>query len=420
MKFTILTQYYPPEVGAAQNRLSHLASHLVSLGHEVTILTAMPNYPTGRIHVGYGGLLKHEWQGQVRVIRTFIYPSQSASLVPRLLNYLSFLGSSAILGSFLLKTSDYLLVESPPLLLGLAGVWLSRVKKAKLIFNVSDLWPESAVRLGVIRERSFAHRLSLRLESFCYHHAWIVTGQSQSILQDIEQRFPGQRTLLLSNGADTSIFHPQNYEEETRRLLTAADEFVVLYAGLHGLAQGLDQILEGAKALQSEGGYRFVFIGDGPCKQRLVLRAKSECIQNATFMDSIASSDMPRILLAADLIIVPLGLHIPGAVPSKLYEAMASERPIVLVANGEAADIVQRHKAGIVVTPGHISSLVDAIRNMRSDRELAAILSRNARLAAVKYFDRTQIARAFAGYLESGTFDRTNEAARRCEATARL
>lgn len=401
MKLVIHTQYYPPEVGAAPNRLSHLAEYFASAGHKITVLTAMPNYPRGKILEGYGGLLRREWRRGVRVIRTFIRPSQSADPVSRLLNYFSFVFSSALLGTFLLEPSDYLLVESPPLFLGLAAVWLSRVKTAKLIFNVSDLWPETAVRLGVIRENGLLHRLSLWLESFCYRHAWVVTGQSKGILQDIERRFPGQPTLLLSNGADTSTFHPQGTREETRKRFTTADEFVVLYAGLHGLAQGLEQILEAAKALQSDGGCRFVLIGDGPCKEKLAFQAKSEGIQNVTFLDPIPSSDMPDVLSAADLILVPLGLHIPGAVPSKLYEAMASGRPLVLVANGEAADIILLHKAGMVVTPGQISSLIGAIRKMRSDKELAVALSENARLAAVKYFDRTEIARSFAVYLES-------------------
>lgn len=418
MKLTILTQYYPPEVGAPQNRLSHLASHFVSEGYDVTVLTAMPNYPGGKIHQGYGGLLRQQQIGKVRIIRTLIYPSRSAALLPRLLSYFSFVFSSALFGSFLLKPSDFLLVESPPLFLGIAAVWLSRLKGAKLIFNVSDLWPESAVRVGVIRRESFAHRFGTRLESFCYRHAWLVTGQSRSILQDIEARFPDQATFLLSNGANTKVFHPQKRTEEARARLTRKNEFVVLYAGLHGLAQGLEQVLDAAQELHQEEGYRFVLIGDGPHKQSLVRKAQGSGLGNVTFLDSMPSAEIPELLAAADLVVVPLGMYIPGAVPSKLYEAMASGRPIVLVAGGEAAEVVLRHKAGIVVTPGQGPCLVQAIRDMRYNPELAVKLSENARHAAVRHFDRTQIAKSFVRYLKSrGTDWNQGDAEQHCEAS---
>jgi colanic acid biosynthesis glycosyl transferase WcaI len=400
MNLTILTQYYPPEVGAPQNRLSNLAANFAAAGHEVTVLTAMPNYPVGKIQNGYGGLLKREWQGTVRVIRTFICPSKSAALIPRLLNYLSFVFSSAVFGSFVLKPTDYLLVESPPLFLGLAGIWLSRLKRARLIFNVSDLWPESAVRLGVVRRDSVACKLAQRVESLCYRRAWLVTGQSQSILDDIVSRFRGQRTFLLSNGADTETFHPNRRSARVRARLSKNGEFVVLYAGLHGLAQGLDQVLEAAEVLCSEGDYRFIFIGDGPEKKKLMSKAYQNRRDSVEFMDPVPANEVPALLASADALLVPLRMHIPGAVPSKLYEAMASERPTVLVASGEAADIVQRYEAGLVVEPGDVSSLIRAVRQIRSDPALARSLANNARLAAVQHFDRARIARSFISWLE--------------------
>jgi glycosyltransferase involved in cell wall biosynthesis len=420
MKLTILTQYYPPEIGASQNRLSNLASHFVAAGHEVTVLTAMPNYPTGKIQKGYGKLLKREQRDGVSIIRTFIYPAQSAALVPRLLNYFSFVLSSALLGSFLLGASDFLFVDSPPLFLGISAVWLSRLKQAKLIFNVADIWPESAVRVGAIRQDSWAHLFGLRLERFCYRHAWLVTGQSKSILHDIERRFPHQSTRLLSNGADTTVFRPQNGTDAVRATLTSSNEFVVLYAGLHGLAQGLDQVVDAAKELQLEGGYRFVLVGDGPQKQSLVLRAQHSGIRNVTFLAAMPSAEMPSILAAADLVVVPLAMDIPGAVPSKLYEAMAMRRPFVLVASGEAAEIVRRYKAGIVVDPGHVSSLVQAIRDLHSCPELAQTLSRNARLAVVEHFDRAQIARSFIHYLESQIGVWSGQTEESCKAGSRI
>ena len=190
MRLAILTQYYPPETGAPQRRLSHLAGHFVRAGHSVNVLTAMPNYPQGQIFPGYGGLAQREERDGVDVIRTAIYPTQKTGFLPRLANYLSFVISSAAVGSFLMPRPDYLFVESPPLFLGLSGYWLSRLKSTRLIFNVADLWPETAVRLGVLREDSLAFRVSAWLERFCYRKSWLITGQSKSILENIAQRFP--------------------------------------------------------------------------------------------------------------------------------------------------------------------------------------------------------------------------------------
>ncbi len=400
MRFTILTQYYPPEIGAPQNRLSDLASRLVDAGHEVEVLTAMPSYPRGKVYPGYGGIFSREKNDGVQILRTFIYPTRSAAFLPRLLNYFSFVFASAFLGSLFMRRADYLLVESPPLFLGLSAIWLSWLKRAKLIFNVSDLWPDSAVHLGIISKESRAYAVSSRLESFSYRHSWLVTGQSNGILNDIRSRFPAVRAYLLSNGSDTKLFTPDRRTAKSRNRLTSDDKFVLLYAGLHGLAQGLDQILEAAKELQACENYRFVFIGDGPEKQKLIAKGKQQTSTDIVFMDPLLNHEVPELLAAADVLLIPLACEIPGAVPSKLYEAMASGRPLILVADGEPAEIVRQYQAGLVVLPGDVSSLAAAIRALRNDRDKAAQCAANARRAAVEHYDRAQIAESFIEYLE--------------------
>lgn len=400
MKFVILTQYYPPEIGAPQRRLSELAERMVAAGHDVTVLTAMPNYPTGKILPGYGGLLSQEEREGVRVIHTIIYPSQKASFLHRLTNYFSFVASSAFFGTFKLQRPDYLLVESPPLFLGFTGYWLSRIKRTRLIFNVSDLWPESAVRLGVLREGSRAYRLSAWLEAFCYRRAWLISGQSRSILSDIQARFPGRPTFHLSNGVDVSKFGSTHYAPEVRASLAGQAECVVLYAGLHGLAQGLDQVLETADHLRGQPAIRFVLVGDGPEKTMLVQEANRRGLDQVAFLAPRPASEIPALLAAADILLVTLKMHLPGAVPSKLYEAMATGKPVVLVASGEAADIVREHQAGIVVQPGDINGLTEAVRQLSEQPELRAQLGENGRKAAENYFNRDIIVTRFIHYLE--------------------
>ncbi len=406
MNITILTQYYPPEVGAPQARLSALARALARCGHCVTVLTAMPNYPTGKIQKGYGGLLMTEEQDGVRVIRTFVYATQKTKVLPRLGSYASFVVSSAVFGSVCLGPCDYVLVESPPLFLGLSGFLLSRLKGARLIFNVSDLWPESALRLGVVGAGSVAHRLGSWLESWCYRHAWLITGQSREIIESIRTRFPGCRTFHLSNGVDCSTFRPDRAAAGARRMLGTERGPLAVYAGLHGLAQGLEVLIEAAEFLPAECDLRIILIGDGPEKQKLVARAGNRCSRRIRFLDPRSHAEMPDLLAAADLVVVPLRSYIPGAVPSKLYEAMASGRPVVLMAQGEAARTVRESGAGVVVVPGDVGGLASALQTLAADAGLRWRLGAAGRVAAERQFDRARIAERFIEYLERQQVDR--------------
>jgi len=332
-------------------------------------------------------------------------PTQRTNYAHRLANYFSFVGSSAAIGAALDPgRSDYLLVESPPLFLGMSGAWLSRVQRARLIMNVSDLWPESAVRLGVVREGSLVHRASARLERWCYRRAWMISGQSREIVADIEARVPGCRTYHLSNGVEVSEFGPEHAGPDARAALGVDGDgsCVALYAGLHGIAQGLPQLLAAASTLQAERTpMDLVFIGDGPMKQDLQREAAARGLGRVRFLDARPPAALPPLLASADILLVPLGMPIPGAVPSKLYEAMASGRPVVLVATGEAAAIVREHDAGLVVAPGDAAGLAAALRTLRDDPIRRRALGENGRRAAVQFFDRSGIAARFIDTLEA-------------------
>ena len=402
MRVTILTQYYPPEIGAPQARLSELASALVRHGHAVTVLTAMPSYPVGRIYPGYGGVVRRERLSGVEVIRTPIFPTQRADFLSRLANYISFACSASLLGTFLLRRCDYLIVESPPLFLGLAGLWLSWRTRAAMVFNVSDLWPESAVRLGILRTGGVGYRLAEWLERFCYRHAALVSGQTKTIVQNIADRFPTCRTYHFSNGVNTRTFHPDRRTTAARAAFggNEADTCVALYAGLHGLAQGLDQVLDAADSLRADPRLRLVLVGDGPAKEKLMQNAHARGLRNVRFLKPLPSDQVPPLVAAADILVVPLATHIPGATPSKLYEAMASGRPVVLVAGGEPAAFVREHRVGIVVAPGDARGLVDALRTLSADAALRQELGANGRRTAEQLFDKHDIDNAFIEYLE--------------------
>jgi glycosyltransferase involved in cell wall biosynthesis len=399
VRIGILTQYYPPEIGAPQARLSELAARLKEHGHEVIVLSAMPNYPRGRVYAGYGGLSSREDQDGVDVVRSWIWPTLSTAVLPRTASYFSFVLSSLLVGTRRLPRLDVLITESPPLLLGLTGFALSRLKRARWVFNVSDLWPESAVVLGVLGSDSLSTRLAYSLEAFCYRRAWGVSCQSNEIRASIARRFPRVRTLSFFNGVDTQRFGPAPGSSDLREELGSGSAPLALYAGLFGIAQGLDQLLDAAERLKGED-LRIVLIGDGPEKTALVERAQRDGIDNVTFLSPRARDEMPDLLASADIAVVPLKGQIPGAVPSKLYEAMASGLPVVLVASGEPADIVRSAGAGIVVEPGDPESLAGALRHLARSPEERRQLGDAGRRTAVARFDRKRLCDDFIARLE--------------------
>jgi colanic acid biosynthesis glycosyl transferase WcaI len=401
MKILIHTQYYPPEMGAPQARLSELARGLKRRGFEVTVLTAMPNYPTGKIYPGYRGIFQIEEIDSIKVIRTAIFPSQKAAFLPRLFSYFSFVVSSFLLGLKSIGTPDVIITESPPLFLGISGYLLSRLCKSRWIFNVSDLWPESAVQLGIVRRGGLVHKISSALETYFYRKAWAVTGQSATILEDIHRRFPQMVSFHLSNGVDPDRFCPNGNNHPWRKQMGLDGCTIALYAGLHGLAQGLEQILLASEELNDLENLRILLIGDGPEKQSLQNHACKMNLSNVNFLDALPHKEMPGVISAADICIVPLKTDLTGAVPSKLYEAMGCGKPVVLVADGEAARIVSDAQCGIVVKPGDKRGLATALRYLSLHGEERERMGWAGRQAVLMKYSRETIIERFAKFLLS-------------------
>lgn len=400
MKFCILTQYYKPEMGAPQARLSELAEFLSGKGFDVIILTSMPNYPTGKIFEGYGGFVKIENDGNIKILRTYIYPSNSMKFLPRLWNYFSFTFSSILTGLYYLPKCDFIMTEAPPLFLGISGYILSKFKKARYIFNVSDLWIESAVELGVIKKGPL-FSLSKFLENFIYNNSWRITGQSKEIIQRIDEQIGLKKTFRLSNGVDTKKYFPTAKNNSLKNWKNNK-KYTVLYTGLHGIAQGLSQIIE--LALMSEKNcesIQFILIGDGPEKSMLIKKSKQLELTNITFVDPVEREKIPFFMNDADIAIIPLKKFIPGAVPSKLYEAMALELPILFVGAGEPADIVKNSHCGIVSKPDDIVAMFKGLKKILNDKSISQKMGKSGRESVLKHYNRKSILNSFEKFLRS-------------------
>jgi glycosyltransferase involved in cell wall biosynthesis len=387
----ILTQYFPPEMGAPQARLSELGERLVGFGWQVNCLTALPNYPGGRVFPGYHRRKPIvETVGSIRTARVPLLPANRGFL-RRLLCYFSFVISAIVYGPKLCPRPDLLFVESPPLFIGFAARALCRSWRCNYVFNVSDLWPESAVRMGVVNE-GLVSRLAERLELSFYRRAGGVTGQSVEIIESIRRRCPQVPTEVITNGVEPGRFGKDQADSSAQHLLGSEPGPVFIYAGLLGLAQGLDQILDLAKALPDSVPGRFVLVGDGPRRNHLSHRINTESISRVKLLPPVAHERVPALLGAADAAIISLGMSIPGAVPSKIYESMASALPILLIAEGEAATRVTEAQCGLTVPPGNKAELQRAYTLLAIDEELRQRLGAHGRKSAENTYDRNRIA----------------------------
>ena len=404
MRILLLTQYFPPETGAAQNRLSDLAHRLVSAGHKVSVLTSMPNYPQGRVFEGYRGrMFLSETKGGSRILRGWCYVTQNRGFISRLLNYCSFAICAFFVGVLAAGKQDLIVVESPPLFLGITGVALSRWRGAAMILNVSDLWPESAVSMGILRSRSLI-KLASALERCIYRCSYAITGQTEGIVEYIRSCASGMPVELVTNGVDPQLFSDAARERsDIRAEFGFENKFIVGYTGLHGLAQHLETLLEAAETLATANqGILFAFFGDGPDKHRLEKVAADKQLTNVVFFSPQARERMPGILASLDAAVVPLK-NVPlfsGALPSKLFECMAAGLPIVLSApRGEASALVECANAGICVPPENSTGLAEAIKSLALDPAFSRILGDNGRRYVCCHYDRQEIARRFMNLL---------------------
>ncbi|MBL4754605.1 MAG: glycosyltransferase family 4 protein [Flavobacteriales bacterium] len=405
MRILFITQYFPPEVGAPQSRLYELAIRLVEKGVDVTVLTAMPNYPEMKVHDGYRGKFRvKESIDGIEVVRSWIYVSRNTGFASRILNYLSFTCSSFITGVFSTRSFDYVFCESPPLFLGLSAIMLAKIKGSKLIFNVSDLWPETAIKLGIVKNPALI-KLATRIEEMCYKSSWLITGQTKHITDHIGARFPNKRTYWLKNGSNPKLFEHRMSSTWRADNGYSADDFILVYAGIIGIAQGLEIILEAAGAFKSKERIKFAIIGSGPEKEKLVALRDKMGLVNVRFLDVQPKSAMPSILSAASAVIIPLK-RLPlfkGAIPSKIYECAMMGKPLLLGVEGEAKSLfIDDGKCGLAFEPENGEDLADKIVQLSDDQNLMLQLGENGRTYVVNNFSLDHIAHDFWTVINQG------------------
>jgi colanic acid biosynthesis glycosyl transferase WcaI len=347
----------------------------------------MPNYPTGKIFPNYRGKwFKRENNEGLQIVRVWLYAATGRG-VARILSYLSF-ALLAFWGVIRTHGVDFVFVESPPIFLGLTGWLASKFHRAKFILNISDLWPDSVVALGIM-PASVLWPMFI-LEKFLYRKAWLVSATTRGIVRRLieDKGVVSDKALYLPNGADLKLFSPRQKDEALlKNIRIAPDTKIFLYAGIHGYAQRLETVVEVATMVKRPD-IHFLFVGDGPEKRRLQKMVQQTHLSNITFLPAQPTLEMPRYFSLATASIVPLmkAELFYDAFPSKLVVSLACGVPPIFSGDGEAAQLLQNEQCGVAVAPEDPTALKNAIEQLAGKSELRNTFAINARNLAERQF----------------------------------
>lgn len=365
MRILLVHQCFLDKDDAGGSRWNEMARMWAKRGHEVTVLAGTVHYATGRKAGKYKGrLVVTERVGSgVTVKRCYVSESYNRSFAGRLWAYFSFSLSSVWAGLSGPKP-DVLICSSPPLTVGLTGAVLTRSWRVPMVFEIRDLWPETAIEVGVLTNPLLI-RLSYWLERLSYRHAsWInvLTPAFRDKLVEVKGVDPG-RISTITNAADLDIFKPRPKENWVRQRYGLAGKFLVIYVGAHGVANHLIQILEAARLLNDQPDVHFLLVGNGMEKPALKNTAGQWALSNVTFVDSVPKREIVDYVAASDVCTAVLKrLDVFKTVyPNKLFDYMSAARPVILAIDGAARGLLERAGAGVYVPPESPEQLADAV-----------------------------------------------------------
>lgn len=373
-------------------RHHELARYLTEKGHRVTVVASALTYLTGDSQTGRVPWKQVQSGGPgITILRAYTYSALHKSFFHRLLSYFSFMFSSFVIGLGV-KNVDVVWGTSPPIFQGAAAWLLARLKQARFLFEVRDLWPAFAVAVGVLTNPALI-RASEWLERFLYQRADQLIVNSPGFTAHIEAR-GGKNVVLVPNGAEAEMFDPDADGADLIAAHNLQGKFVVLYAGAHGMSNDLGVLLQAAARLGDHPEVMVVLVGDGKDKTALQAEAHSLGLENVLFIPPLPKAEMQTALAAADAcvaILKPVEMY-KTVYPNKVFDYMAAGRPVVLAIDGVIRDVVEEGQAGLFVPPGDPDALAEAIRKLAADPVQARALGQNGRRYLEAHFDRPRVA----------------------------
>jgi len=406
MRILLLTQWYPPE---PQEFLAEMAQSLQALGHEVTVLTGFPNWPSGEVYPGYR--IK-PWQREtldgVNLIRVPLYPDHSRSGLKRILNYFSFALSATLLGPWLVRRVDVIHVI-PPVTVAVPAWVLSHLWGISFTHEIQDIWPETLAATGMINNQRVLAAIG-RFAQWVYRHSSAIRVITPGFKANLVQKgVPAGKIHVISNWVDTSFYRPVEPDPELSVKLGLAERFNVMYAGAMGPAQNLETVLDAAKLLEDLPHVQLVLVGDGIERPRLQEIAQARGIRNVTFLGRYPGEAMPSMYALADVLLVQLRDDplFRITIPHKIFTCMASGKPVLAAVEGDAAAVVESAHTGLTCPPSNSHALAETIRRFyKMSADERNMLGRNGRRAACEIYGREQLVAQIATMLEKVIADR--------------
>ncbi|KPP83010.1 MAG: Glycosyl transferase, group 1 [Oceanicaulis sp. HLUCCA04] len=398
MHILFLTDNFPPEVNAPASRTYEHAREWVRLGAKVTVITCAPNFPRGKVFPGYRNKLHStEEMDGITVIRVWTYITANEGRYRRTLDYVSFM-LSAFIASFGVRKVDIIIGTSPQFFTAISAFLVSLFRRRPWIFELRDLWPASIKAVGAVRAGPVLATLEA-IELFLYRRATRIIALTEAFKAELCARgIEPEKIAIITNGADLTHFRPSARPVSLVRELGLEGCFVAGYVGTHGLAHGLETLLEAASLLQARDDtahIRILLLGDGARKPALRQRASELGLENVVFADSVPKTDVPQYWALLDVSIIHLKRDplFTGVIPSKLFECMAMGLPVLHGVEGESAEIVRREGVGETFTPQDAADLASRLAELaRSPGTLAAY--REKCLRAAPRYDRKTLANA--------------------------
>lgn len=402
MNILLIHQYYLEEDDPGGSRFNEMASTWTTAGHEVTVIAGMVHYNANKKGKGYKGkFVVEKQQGSVRVIRTHVSESYNSSFLGRLWGYVSFTFSSLYAGLFKCKDEyDFILVTSPPLFVGFSGYVISRMKKIPLIFEVRDLWPESAIDTGVLTNKSLI-KFAYWFEKFIYKKAELVNVLTPAFRTNLiqEKGIGHDKIIFIPNGADFNLSEDllNNFDHQAfKKKLGWENKFVITYVGAHGVANHLEQVFDAAEILK-DTNVLFVLIGMGMRKPFLMEEKERRKIENVVFLDPVPKTVVFQYILASDM-----GASILKRVDTfktiysnKTFDYMACKRPVLMAIDGVSRELVEESGGGTYVEPENPQHYKEVISQYLIQPDRAAVEGENGYRFVKEYFDREILAEKY-------------------------
>ena len=390
MHILFLTDNFIPESNASASRTYAHAMEWVKTGELVTIITCAPNFPGGKVYDGYQNKLwKEETIDGIRVIRVWSYITANEGFFIRILDHLSFM-IMAFFTSFFVRKVDVIVATSPQFFTACAGWMVSVAKRKPWVFEIRDIWPESIKELGVI-QNSLIIRLLEKMEIFLYKKANTIVAVTNTFKQIlIDRGVEGNKIFVVTHGVDFSLFLPIEKDQKLLAELNLEGKFVAGYIGTHGLAHGLQTLIEAAVVLsldRSNDDICFLFIGAGAEKKALVELSKQYELNNVLFLNSVPKADVSKYWSLLDVSIIHLRKVelFESVIPSKIFDCIGMGLPILLGVSGESADIVVNEGIGEVFEPENVEELASSLSKLKSQERLLSSFKNATQVAARKY-----------------------------------